>query len=81
MQHQYWPPCTSFQALNDDHLMKIRVAKYVVPVSLMAFIFNIPKCLEAKVEYFDENQINDNFNITQNENDTEKVISTIIGWF
>ena len=46
--------------------MKVRVAKYVVPVSLMSFIFNIPKFLEAKVDYFEVNKNITNATILDN---------------
>ena len=51
--------------------MKVRVAKYVVPVSLMSFIFNIPKFLEAKIDYF---EVDKNItNATIFDNVTEQV--------
>ena len=40
-----------FQAMNDNRLMKRRICKYLIPVSLLSLIINIPKFFESKVEY------------------------------
>ena len=40
-----------FQAMNDSNAMRKRLVKYVGPVTLLAFAFNIVKFFEANVEY------------------------------
>ena len=37
--------------MNDSNAMRKRLLKYVGPVTLLAFAFNIVKFFEAKVEY------------------------------
>ena len=37
--------------MNDNRLMKRRICKYLIPVSLLSLIINIPKFFESKVEY------------------------------
>ena len=39
------------QAMNDSNAMRKRLVKYVGPVTLLAFAFNIVKFFEATVEY------------------------------
>ena len=50
-------PMNYNQALNDQRLMRKRVIKYLVPVSLLSFAFNIPKFFESKVDYYQENNV------------------------
>ena len=35
--------------MNDEHANVFRLLKYVVPVFTFAFVFNVPKFLEAKI--------------------------------
>ena len=37
--------------MNDHRLMKRRICKYLIPVSLLSFVVNIPKFFESKVMY------------------------------
>lgn len=37
--------------MNDNRLMKRRICKYLIPVSLLSLVINIPKFFESKVEY------------------------------
>ena len=39
------------QAMNDSHAMRKRLVKYVGPVFLLAFVFNIVKFFEARITY------------------------------
>lgn len=47
------------KAMNDQRLMRSRVIKYLVPVSLLSFGFNIPKFFESKVEYSNSSYYDD----------------------
>ena len=40
--------------MNDTRLMKRRICKYLIPVSLLSFIVNIPKFFESEVMYTDD---------------------------
>ncbi len=40
--------------MNDDRVMRRRVAKFLFPVFFMSLAFNIPKFFEAQIEYRDE---------------------------
>ena len=40
-----------WQAMNDSNAVRKRLVKYVGPVTLLAFAFNIVKFFEATVEY------------------------------
>ena len=42
-------PFFYFQAMTDHHAIVFRLLKYVGPVFSFAFIFNVPKFLEAEV--------------------------------
>lgn len=39
--------------MNDDRVMRKRVAKYLIPVCIISFVFNIPKFFEAQIEFDD----------------------------
>ena len=36
--------------MNDSRASRLRLTKYILPVVLMAFLFNIPKFFEAEVK-------------------------------
>jgi hypothetical protein len=63
------------QAMNDGHVMRKRVAKYLIPVFLLSFGFNIPKFFEAQVNYKDMNYLDYDY-IT--DNSTSYSSSTMI---
>ena len=37
--------------MNDVNAMRQRVAKYLIPVFILSVLFNVPKFLEAEIEY------------------------------
>ena len=51
-----------FQTMNDVKAMKIRLAKYLIPVLVMSLTFNIPKFFESKLTYKDYS--NESTNVT-----------------
>ena len=37
--------------MNDEHATARRVLKYLIPVTVVSVVFNLPKFLEAEIEY------------------------------
>ena len=64
--------------MNDSNAMRKRLVKYVGPVTLLAFAFNIVKFFEATVEYrpLQGAPPSASAAIASGENDTLPVVST-----
>lgn len=51
---KYWtdmPLCLIPQSLNEKSAVKKRLFQYLLPVGILAFLFNVPKFLEADIAY------------------------------
>ena len=44
------------QSINSPQAVKSRLLKYLIPVVVISFAFNVPKFLEATIEYHADNQ-------------------------
>ena len=60
--------------MNDDRVMRRRVAKFLFPVFALSLAFNIPKFFEAEIEYREEALYYDDYErMATNVNDTDFV--------
>ena len=66
--------------------MKRRICKYLIPVSLLSLIINIPKFFESKVEYtnntsdFSGFDYDDDVAVMSLLNGTKENVTSRVGW-